>query len=522
MAYEYDTKAVLLEWMKQGENSKCFECNIPSPQWCSLSYGTYLCLSCSGVHRSLGVHLSFVRSLTMDKWTPAQIKRMEVGGNKKCREFFESSPEYDRNMTMPDKYNTHFAAMYRDKLVAEAEGKSWKPEDTPAPATTSSSMQTAGATGATRSSSLRNKPRVMTGGLGRSGSPSLASPARSGSPSTPTYNQPASGAPPTQKSANENYFARLGAANDARPDNLPPSQGGKYGGFGSADSGVPSSGSSGNGTYNSERLSSRALPSFEDIREDPVSAVSKGWGLFSAALGAVSKTVNDSVVQPAMERAVDPNLQSQLASYVTKGVSALGDGARQGGQLLSSGLHSGSEYLKRDIGLDVGDLGAGYLDRATGRGRGQGYGYVGSDAPTAYDSREGTLGETADEFFAREMGGDRNDRVSAYRDDDSHNGDGFSESSRSNVASRASRTGTPSANVPTIAAPQVPTDQDAWAKLAPQSAARTARSTTPNSLSNNSNTSRPTSAQSNNNHTTTAAARSKKDDDWDDFQEADW
>ncbi|KAK4055082.1 Zn finger-containing GTPase- Activating Protein for ARF [Microbotryomycetes sp. JL201] len=482
MAYEYDTKAVLLEWMKQGENSKCFECNIPSPQW-----------------------LSFVRSLTMDKWTPAQIKRMEVGGNKKCREFFEASPEYDRNMSMPDKYNTHFAAMYRDKLLAEAEGKSWSPEDTPAPAAPSSSGSNAN--GATRSSSLRNKPRIMTGS-NRSGSPGMNSPARSGSPATPTYNQPASGTASSQKSANENYFARLGAANDSRPDNLPPSQGGKYGGFGSADSAIPSG-----GAYNSERLSSRALPSFEDIREDPVSAVSKGWGLFSAALGAVSKTVNDSVLQPTLERAGDPNLQSQLASYVTKGVSVLGDGARQGGQLLSSGLHSGSEYLKRDMGLDVGDLGAGYLDRATGRGRGQGYGYVGSEAPTAYDSREGTLGETADEFFAREMGGGGSG-ANAYRDDDS---DGFDRSARSsNTASRASRTATPS-SVPTIAGPEVPTDQDAWAKLAPQSVAR-ARSTTPNSQT----ISRPSSAQNTTAPVSKTAAAKKKDDDWDDFQEADW
>src|SRR4051812_6763649 len=42
----------------------CVDCNRPSPQWASVSHGTYLCIQCSGIHRSLGVHISFVRSCT--------------------------------------------------------------------------------------------------------------------------------------------------------------------------------------------------------------------------------------------------------------------------------------------------------------------------------------------------------------------------------------------------------------------------------------------------------------------------
>ncbi|KAJ2751774.1 Zn finger-containing GTPase- Activating Protein for ARF, partial [Coemansia nantahalensis] len=102
MATGAEIKRALLQLQRKDENKICMDCKMPNPQWASVTLGTFFCLNCSGQHRGLGVHLSFVRSITMDRWTAEQLKRMEHGGNKAALEFFRGQPGYADGMPIKD------------------------------------------------------------------------------------------------------------------------------------------------------------------------------------------------------------------------------------------------------------------------------------------------------------------------------------------------------------------------------------------------------------------------------------
>ena len=219
----------------------------------SPKFGTFICLSCAGTHRGLGVHISFVRSVSMDAFKVGEIARMDKGGNKSWRRFFEEHEStkgsgLDWNeTTIPDRYGSDVGDEWKQRLTATVEGREYVPEEKPKAEAT------------------------------RSPDPPLAG------------DGPVNTSDSARKASNEAYFARLSAQNAARPAGTPPSQGGKYAGFGSD--------STEQNTNNPP-----VMPTAEDFQKDPVAALTKGFGWFSTTVGKGAKTVNDGWIQPAAQK----------------------------------------------------------------------------------------------------------------------------------------------------------------------------------------------------------------------------
>lgn len=229
----------------------------------------------------------------MDAFKTAEVERMKLGGNKPWKDFFNTHTSNTlagrdfESCTIAERYDSEAGEEWKERLTAKVEGKEYVPGATKKVTNTGAARAE---TGVTPAGSGRNTP------LSSARSPP---PQRTASPS--------------QKARNESYFARMGAENESRPDNLPPSQGGKYAGFGSAPMAEPSN----NGL---------------DFQSDPVAALTKGFGWLSSTVSKQAASVNKAYIQPGMKSFEDGTfaaqargIGAQAGSFVQQGVRNAND-----------------------------------------------------------------------------------------------------------------------------------------------------------------------------------------------------
>ena len=200
-----------------------------------------------------------------------------------------------------------------------------------------------------------------------------------------------------QKAANESFFASLGQSNASRPADLPPSQGGRYQGFGNTPTPPPGA------SHPSFALSSANAPTLSDLQDNPVAALSKGWSLFSAAVVGASRAVTENVIQPGLERVNDPNFQASVRGYVTEAGKRAGDVGRTANMW-------GKTTFGVDMAESVGGVVGGVRDRVGGGPERRGYGALGME----YEEESSALyHDDDDDFFGQFNNGSTQQSTSA-------------------------------------------------------------------------------------------------------------
>ncbi|EER19712.1 arf GTPase-activating protein, putative [Perkinsus marinus ATCC 50983] len=101
-------------------NRACIDCMTRNPVWISTGFGVFVCLNCSGRHRQMGVHVTFVRSCEMDKLPPQYLIQMELGGNERARDYFKQH-NMGPGCSKPIDYHGRWAAKYRQMLQKEVD-----------------------------------------------------------------------------------------------------------------------------------------------------------------------------------------------------------------------------------------------------------------------------------------------------------------------------------------------------------------------------------------------------------------
>lgn len=264
----------------------------------------------------------------MDAFKSVEVERMRLGGNNTWKEFFEDAEANKMagitwdDATIAERYSGEVGEEYKDRLTAKAEGVEYVPSAKPKP---------------------KPKP-VVSSTNSRSQTPLGSrneSPARQG-----------------KAKVDDKYFAGLGAANASRPDDLPPSQGGKYGGFGSAPP---------------EPKRDNSLPGYDDLQRDPVAALTKGFGWLTTTVGKTAKTVNDSYIQPTAQKIGETDFAAQArmtAGNIGQGINTAGKSAADGfNRFVEGPEHSNSgRYRQAPIDESKKDFWDSFAEAGSGGG----------------------------------------------------------------------------------------------------------------------------------------------------------
>ncbi|XP_011634387.2 stromal membrane-associated protein 1 [Pogonomyrmex barbatus] len=120
---------LLTQMLRDEDNKYCVDCDAKGPRWASWNLGIFLCIRCAGIHRNLGVHISKVKSVNLDTWTPEQVVSLQQMGNSRARAVYEANlPDSFRRPQTDCSLESFIRAKYEHKKYIARE---WVPPPLP-------------------------------------------------------------------------------------------------------------------------------------------------------------------------------------------------------------------------------------------------------------------------------------------------------------------------------------------------------------------------------------------------------
>uniref|UniRef100_A0AAY5EE07 ArfGAP with SH3 domain, ankyrin repeat and PH domain 1b n=1 Tax=Electrophorus electricus TaxID=8005 RepID=A0AAY5EE07_ELEEL len=85
------TKAIIDDVLRIPGNEVCCDCGAADPKWLSTNLGILTCIECSGIHREMGVHISRIQSMELDKLGTSELLLAKNVGNSNFNEIMEGN-----------------------------------------------------------------------------------------------------------------------------------------------------------------------------------------------------------------------------------------------------------------------------------------------------------------------------------------------------------------------------------------------------------------------------------------------
>uniref|UniRef100_A0A8C4S1Y1 ArfGAP with SH3 domain, ankyrin repeat and PH domain 1a n=1 Tax=Erpetoichthys calabaricus TaxID=27687 RepID=A0A8C4S1Y1_ERPCA len=85
------TKAIIEDVLRMPGNDVCCDCGAQDPKWLSTNLGILTCIECSGIHREMGVHISRIQSMELDKLGTSELLLAKNVGNSSFNEIMEGN-----------------------------------------------------------------------------------------------------------------------------------------------------------------------------------------------------------------------------------------------------------------------------------------------------------------------------------------------------------------------------------------------------------------------------------------------